>query len=89
VLNKGPAISQSDNLPPWQWKREKAPVHADPGGALTMTPNTTAKGPLLEDGKAAELVQVGCIESARARLAPAAAGEMPPQTLIDALEDGK
>ena len=89
MLNKGPQVIQTDNLPPWQWKREKAPRYHDPGGAPKIAINTTDPAPLLQDGQEAEVVQVHAVESSKTSLGPASQGEIVPQTETDVKEDGK
>jgi hypothetical protein len=86
---KEPHKAISQNLHPSQWRREKAPVHLDPGGALSQSVPTSEKASLLEDGKPAASVQTACVESVRLVMAPIAAGQVLPQNDVPAKEDGK
>ena len=89
AINNGPHIAQSDNLAPWQWKRERAPRHQDPGGALKVSVNSTDPAPLLQDGQDSEVFQVGATESVKQILAPKAQGEIVASKDAPVKEDGK
>jgi hypothetical protein len=41
---KGPAITHSDNLNPWQWKSERAPRHKNTAPLAIQTENTFETG---------------------------------------------
>ena len=89
AFNKGPHVAQSDNLPPWEWKRERAHRHSDPGPALTVSLNDTDPLPCLEDGKEAQARQIACVQSTGQTLPPAASGQLFAQSELKVLEDGK
>jgi hypothetical protein len=43
-MDKGPAASQSDNLNPWQWKKERAPRYKNTAPSVKESVNTFEKG---------------------------------------------
>lgn len=90
MLNKGPLVTHSENLPPWQYKRERAPVHKDPGPALTVSTNYVDPLPCLEDGKDTIVIQTDCTEASRQTLEPLSS-KVPviAPTQSQVLEDGK
>lgn len=89
-MNKTPAIAQSENLPPWQWKREKAPKNTNPGPALQPSINTTDPYPCAEDGKDTLKIEVACVQNGPLSQTPASMGNpVIPLTATPVLEDGK
>lgn len=86
-MSKAPSITQSENLPPWQWRKEKSPKHTNAGPALNVSVNTSDPYPCIEDGKE---TQVGCLENKPSALVPASATQpVIPLRLADVLEDGR
>lgn len=89
-MNKAPNVSQSENLPSWQIRREKVSVHKDSGPALTVSVNVTEAMPCLENNEENAVFQVGCLESASAGMAPLSQSHpVIAQTALPVLEDGK
>jgi len=74
-MSKGPAISQSPNLPPWQWKIEKAPKHQNLGPATQVSVNRVQAAPLLENWEELIPVSIECLESAKSISRPATANQ--------------
>lgn len=88
--SKGPAISQSQNLPPWRWKLERAPQHENTGPVLQVSVNIVDITPLVQDGKDPYSVVVDCIETAKSSLQPSSMNQpVIPLRESPVLEDGK
>jgi hypothetical protein len=87
---KEPAKTISPNLPPWQWRHERSPVHHDPGPALTVSKNSTDAAPCLEDGQDTVVIQTGCVQSAQQLLTPLGSNvPVLPHNQSQVLEDGR
>ena len=89
-MNKAPSVSQSENLPSWQWKREKVTEHQGTGPALSVSINTSDPMPCLENNEEAQVFQVACLESASVGMSPLSQNHpVIAQAEPQVLEDGK
>lgn len=86
---KGPASVQAQNLAPWNWKYEHAPVLYNPGPEEKLSINTVQAGPLLADGQPSIAVKSDCIESETREYELVSGGSVEPHTEARVLEDGK
>jgi hypothetical protein len=71
---KGPAVSESDNLNPWHWKRERAPRSKNTAPSISQTSVTFERMEALHNGYAG---------------VPEAAGELTEQREIKVLDSAE
>jgi hypothetical protein len=90
MMNKTPAVTQSQNLPPWEFKRERKPNLINPGPALNVSVNTSDPMPCLEDGKDTQVFIVSCVQSTGGLAGPLGASQpvIPQSQGLIVLEDG-
>jgi len=89
-MNKAPSVSQSQNLPAWEFRRERTPVQKNPGPALIVSANSVDEMPCLEDGKDTVIFQTGCVQNTPSGLTPLGASQpVIQQNETVVLEDGR